>query len=711
MHYELSAEPVTRCTEYAGVIFRAAFPFSNPDAMKSRYVLRFVLFFAMVIGAGAQTEFLTAVDARVLVRITPAMRDSLAADARLISVQTTFVDHTSGAAPKWDYVFYSPTLVQMRTATVQRAADTFSVLISPATTQSTTLVAIDTSLAYAASNRMVEQLVRNDGYLDYRSRHFENPMESVRLDRFEEHQLTLPAGFPADHHLWHVEFERIGDSTMLCVVAPSTGASYCETFFDTTAERQVKTSVEGPNEYFVSNFGVFGQDVRREAPGFVYPRGSGLSYIYGSGFWFGARRAGGAKSVALSYDPNTNIGWMVPGDTKTSAPYASHADVYRSDDYDRSIGIIVGKPSELRWPLWHHVDSVVNTHVYYLSPRQYQMRDIDRTFGDQRPAFIDGTEEFVTRYRDDESGRMSPVGLQIEEHVFGAELGYLFRSVIVQYQIVNKSGANLSDCIVAGVTDFDIGDATNDVATFYNSRPDRRSAVCASRAETEPGYGSFAITLVESPVRGSNGFVDNTLRKSYQNQGRVTTFRSWKFEDDPGSTDDHYDFMSAGTIDQDSLYEDSRVLLASDPFDMAPGDTAWFAVAFTVFLQPYIGAGDIGFELDITRLFDEYYRTTLNAAPDEPSSRRTSGNIALDVYPNPASNSVRVVYDAIASGDARIDIIDPIGRVVASRALGESALGRHSQTIDVSTLAVGAYRLVVTARDGARTSTSLAITR
>ncbi|MBC8146215.1 MAG: T9SS type A sorting domain-containing protein [bacterium] len=656
----------------------------------------------------AQTEFFTALDARAIARIKRDMRDSLAADARLISVESDFVDHTSGASPSWTYTFYSPSRVAIRSAFVQRTADTFQVRMLGLTNRSSSLPAIDTSLTYAPSNRMVEMLVRNDHYLEYRSRHFDNPMEFVQLDRLGEVQLTLPGSFPTDPHVWQVQFERVGDSTMMCVIAPRTGQTHCETFFDTTAEFQTKSSVASAVEFYASNFGVFGQN--DQSPGFVYPRGSGLSYIFGAGFWFAAKMPGGVKNVSMSYDPYGNFGSMWPGDASLSQPFPSHADLYHSDEYDQSIGIKVGQPSELRWPLWHVVDNTAT----YVAPGRYLTHDVERVFADIRPAFVETTEQFVTRYRDDEQLSLlqtTPIGLQVEEHIYAPLVGRAAGTVYVQYQIINKSGAQLSDCAVAGIADFDIGDAANDVATFYHRRPELRTATGASLPETEIGYGALAITQIEAPIAGANGFVDNSLRERYQDLGRVATYRSWKIEDELPSAAEYYDIMIAGTIDADSVYEDSRVMLASSTFHMAPGDTAWYTIAYTVYPdRTHIVDGDADFEVDIERIIDEYYHLTPLAAPDERWSISSRGDLSVAIYPHPVASSTRVAFDVGSYGETLVQIVDALGRISASYDLGSLPAGHHVRTIDVSHLSNGVYSLVVTA-SGARGATSMVVAR
>ncbi len=69
-------------------------------------------------------------------------------------------------------------------------------------------------------------------------------------------------------------------------------------------------------------------------------------------------------------------------------------------------------------------------------------------------------------------------------------------------------------------------------------------------------------------------------------------------------------------------------------------------------------------------------------------------NATLDVYPNPASESIRVAYESL-NGDVAVSITDLAGKVVLTQS------GTHTGTsIDVSTLAPGLYILSVVTENG-----------
>lgn len=75
------------------------------------------------------------------------------------------------------------------------------------------------------------------------------------------------------------------------------------------------------------------------------------------------------------------------------------------------------------------------------------------------------------------------------------------------------------------------------------------------------------------------------------------------------------------------------------------------------------------------------------------------GNIALpinhlDVYPNPASKSATLAFQAHAAGAATLKITDMVGRVVETRSISYST-GRNATSIDVQSLAKGVYFILL----------------
>lgn len=67
---------------------------------------------------------------------------------------------------------------------------------------------------------------------------------------------------------------------------------------------------------------------------------------------------------------------------------------------------------------------------------------------------------------------------------------------------------------------------------------------------------------------------------------------------------------------------------------------------------------------------------------------------AIDVYPNPASNSISFEYNATEAGNkARVQIMDALGRTVLQPQLDPYAYGMRKNEVDISSLQPGIYFL------------------
>ena len=70
----------------------------------------------------------------------------------------------------------------------------------------------------------------------------------------------------------------------------------------------------------------------------------------------------------------------------------------------------------------------------------------------------------------------------------------------------------------------------------------------------------------------------------------------------------------------------------------------------------------------------------------------------LNVYPNPVHDRITVEFNATASGNYSLNIMDMTGRLL-STAANTSIEGLNTQVIDVSNLAKGMYMLELRASD------------
>ena len=81
-----------------------------------------------------------------------------------------------------------------------------------------------------------------------------------------------------------------------------------------------------------------------------------------------------------------------------------------------------------------------------------------------------------------------------------------------------------------------------------------------------------------------------------------------------------------------------------------------------------------------------------------------ANDLALNLFPNPATDNVQVNYTLTAETTVTVALYDVTGKLVASESKGEQAQGRHFAHINTSSLAKGFYTVRVTTNFGQSTS-------
>lgn len=80
----------------------------------------------------------------------------------------------------------------------------------------------------------------------------------------------------------------------------------------------------------------------------------------------------------------------------------------------------------------------------------------------------------------------------------------------------------------------------------------------------------------------------------------------------------------------------------------------------------------------------------------------------IEIYPNPTSDSVNLVFELASPGATKMQLTSPKGDIVFSKALGNLGTGRHNLKVDVSGVAAGYYLLSLTC-DGAMMSSRIKV--
>lgn len=357
-------------------------------------------------------------------------------------------------------------------------------------------------------------------------------------------------------------------------------------------------------QVYCSNYGIFGLNVAANRAGGVWPRGSGQAYIFGGGVWFGAEKVRNGDTnrlCVIGYNPNSGASWMVPGRINgpvTNSPLDNSADawnryrLYFSSDYNSFDGTPLDAADRdgPNWPIWDTEpnDTLRNNRYFGNYIEDKTIRNLP-TFP-KGPAIISGEDIFAT-YKDTDLGRYReispdtarkrgyPIGIQVEQTIYSWGFGKYGDFLFVKYTIINKSGENLLNCYMAPALDMDIGAAANDRARIFirdRARDSLNLAIQWSEREATGRFGYIGFDFLESPaVDPANGFLRKDKRVFEETeQIGLSTFQSWKIEEDPQSAEQRYSFMSAGDRDDDDGPGDKRFLTATGPFNMAPGDTA-----------------------------------------------------------------------------------------------------------------------------------------
>jgi hypothetical protein len=477
-----------------------------------------------------------------------------------------------------------------------------------------------------------------------------------------------------------------------------------------TASDSVKRSTISEIDFIADNTGIFGHDPAGGGYGFLLPRGSSNTYLFGSGLWFGAKKRSAdlRPLVFYTYNPATGKSQATPGEAGDTGA-AARPDLYHSVDHDRTDGRYIGDlPSGApNWPLWWFDFS---TEASILDPGRFIAQNVKRTNqeGDRVPSFaFNASEQMICRYHDMNLKRYEidsalarelgyPLGLQIEQNIFAWNTAQLGRAVVIQYKVRNISSDTLYECVMAHASDPDIGTLDNDRIGFLESMPDLRTGYVYTEPEKDGDYGILAISVIEAPVTESSGRVDISNRRKYPAIGRVAAFPQWIVGSDsePVTHLDRYEMMYNGGFVVDTASADHRALIACTPFNMYPGDVAYFAVSYMVVSTPLDGL-ELELQFRVNALINEYYRVAPVTSQVVDSWKSDSH---VSVAPNPVSSTASVTYTVAERSPVRIRLVDELGQTVWHHDAGERDAGTYHQVIDGRGLAPGAYLVVIESR-------------
>lgn len=452
-------------------------------------------------------------------------------------------------------------------------------------------------------------------------------------------------------------------------------------------------------DFYTTNYGIFGYNIANQVGGTFWPRGLRNQYIFAGGAWFGAlkRQPGSTelrKRVMITYNPNSGQSWMVPGSIEDGNAQNPPGTVdqggeatnkfrtYFSTDFSVADGTDFLNPTFPNWPIW---DSSPNDTLRVNNYYGYYINDINQrnkqTF-DKGPAFI-SDEDVYAVYRDTDLSRYEggaarreaegfPLGFQIEQMIYSWGFGDYADMIFIKYMFIHPEQFpdTLYQCWMASVMDVDIalgtnpvGGAQNDRARYYIEEDTLNLAVQwtnGDRGEAGQGFGYLGFNFLESPAVDADGFLRKDKKQfPVTEQLGLRTMRNWPITVDPIENEDRYNFMSSGQRDGDDGPGDRRMLMATGPFNMRPGDSARIVVGI-ILGTTTSGKDATGETSDMAELlrkvrfaqfvYDNQFRAP--RAPDLPIIKGYPSDAAFFQVPAagwlPLNNAVVIQWDSTA---------------------------------------------------------------
>ncbi|MBU3740844.1 MAG: hypothetical protein FGM24_01010 [Candidatus Kapabacteria bacterium] len=446
--------------------------------------------------------------------------------------------------------------------------------------------------------------------------------------------------------------------------------------------------------FTVTNYGIFGLDVAASRGAGIWPRGSQNQYLFGAGAWFAAlKRPKGStelrKRVIVGYNPNSGDSWMVPGSIDDGFELQNTSEglyknrLYFSTDFNSASGQPYESNAALtNWPLW---DAVPNDTLRFNNYYGSYINDItlrEKGIYQKGPAFI-SEEDIFCVYKDTDLERYEggaarrsaegyPLGFQVEQTMYSWGFGDYADMVFVKYLFIHPQQFQdtLFQCWMASVIDVDIAlttnsqlGADNDRARYFEEEPELNLAIQwtnGNRGESGRGFGYLGFNFLESPAVDADGFIRKDKRQfAVSEQLGLQTMRNWPITFDPIENEERYNFMSSRDKDGDQGAGDRRLMMATGPFNVKPGDSARIVVGIVLASTALGGdaTGELADMAELTRkvrfaqfVYDNNFRAP---TPPDPSDIKgmPSPDLAVQIPAvgfMPLNNAVIIQWDSTA---------------------------------------------------------------
>ncbi|MGH1366072.1 MAG: T9SS type A sorting domain-containing protein [Calditrichia bacterium] len=332
----------------------------------------------------------------------------------------------------------------------------------------------------------------------------------------------------------------------------------------------------------------------------------------------------------------------------------------------------------------------------------------------------------------------NPLNVEIHQSLWGyggsgSESDILF----CRYRIINKGVSAIEEAIFTFTADPDIGDFEDDLLGCDVSR----QMAYAFNNGNDLVYGdkppAFGIVLLQGPITPSPGEVAYRYQGEFFGYDTISNARNQPIQSflefiggdpllpDPyksqvvrnygegcldahGMSIDPTYWGTGGTSASDCrfLYPgdpvtatgwlanapgDKRMLLSTDWFNMAKGDTQDVIMAYVVAqgADPLDAITEIRQRADLAKAFIGFENTPVGISP---VSESLAGRFTLaQNYPNPFNPSTAIHFSLQKTGSVKLTVFDLLGQSVATLVDSRKQVGDHAISFDASNLAGGIY--------------------
>jgi len=467
-------------------------------------------------------------------------------------------------------------------------------------------------------------------------------------------------------------------------------------------------------EMCISNFGKFAQSAMG-GPGCWWPKGSGHTYIYGAGLWFGT-------IDLLSCDTIVTVGYGPHGGETEFGPGLSGMPVSHPD------AIIYMAPDN-----WPPPDS-----TFPMAPQ------IPISHQDSWCCFNDS--DSVYHMPDD----TRPIGIEVYQTVYDWNIPAIEDIIFMTYELKNVSGHGLRDCYIGIVFDAEIAfhmrTAILEKPYYIGSNlyivDDLAYAWTCN--DSSPGIGTVGFDLLQTPFdlqpgqdKDNDGILDQYERDSayYVNnlppqkwdidndcmpdwrdasenpQLEMTAFKRFTLNLEPNKDNERY-LTLAGYNFRTGKYEPydttapepeprERALMSSGPFNIAPEST--ITIVFAVVLADYGTDATPPAEtcLVLTDYWAQYvYNMSWHIFSIEETKHANKLPIHFAIYPNPVIQNGTVSFTLPKPGLISLKLYNLPGQLVKEIFKGYNPAGSYNIKFDTHGLAQGTYFLVLETEEG-----------